>query len=305
MNSSARSQPCGLASEARAVVPEAEPSATFGLRDLLDQNPVVGGMRAGPKRFWTGREEKILRASYPRDGLAGCVPQLPGRSASSIYQRARILGLVSPRTNEAVPRQRYTSSDAIDAVIRRVYQATPSKGDIGRLARTVNRPRWWVSKRGAALGLAAPRFKSPRWSEAENEIVEAMAHRHPRTIRLALKRAGFERTETAITVQRKRLGASTEDPDHFTARGLAAVMGVDSKGVTAWIVKGWLRAKRRGTARVGVQGGDEWWIHRRDVRQFIVENVAAVDIRKVDKFWFVDLLSDVTLRQPNTFREAV
>jgi hypothetical protein len=27
------------------------------------------------------------------------------------------------------------------------------------------------------------------------------------------------------------------------------------------------------------------------IRQFIVENIALIDIRKVDKFWFVDLLA--------------
>jgi hypothetical protein len=28
-----------------------------------------------------------------------------------------------------------------------------------------------------------------------------------------------------------------------------------------------------------------------DIARFVVDNVAAVDIRKVDKFWFVDLLA--------------
>lgn len=274
------------------------------LRDQLDENACVGPMRSGAKRFWTGREEKLLRQHYPAGGINACLPVLTGRSASSIYQRAGQLGLRSPKTPVDFRRQRWTSSDAIDAVIRRTYQATPTKGDILRLAKTVGRPRWWVSKRAAALGLVTPRFKAPPWTEAEIELIEGRAHQSPATLRRALKALGYARTETAITVQLKRLGASREDPDHFTARGLASVMGVDVKGVTTWIAKGWLRAKRRGTERVEAQGGDLWWIHRRDVRAFIVENVAAVDLRKVDKFWLVDLLTDGSLRQPSALRAA-
>lgn len=270
---------------------------SLSIRDALDDNLCVGPMREGARRFWTGREEKLLRQHYPAGGLNACLPVLAGRSASSIYQRAGQLGLRSPVA--PAERQNWTGSEAIDAVIRRAYQTTPTKGDVQRLAKTVGRPRWWVSKRASALGLVTPRFKAPRWTEAENELIESMAHRNPATIRRALKARGYERTETAIIVQLKRLGATREDPDHFTGCGLASVMGVDAKTVSGWIVKGWLRAKRRGTERVTAQGGDEWWIHRRDVRSFIVENVAAVDLRKVDKFWFVDLLADSTARAPD------
>jgi hypothetical protein len=101
----------------------------------------------------------------------------------------------------------------------------------------------------------------------------------------------FVRTETAIAVRLKRIGASTEDPDHYTARGLAALFGVDTKVVTGWIEKGWLIAQRRGTARTDQQGGDQWWIHRDQVRRFVTESVAVIDVRKLDKVWFVELLA--------------
>jgi hypothetical protein len=42
---------------------------------------------------------------------------------------------------------------------------------------------------------------------------------------------------------------------------------------------------------VAANGGDEYWIHRHDVRAFVVANVAAVDLRKVEKFWFVEMLA--------------
>lgn len=267
------------------------------LRELLDANPMVGEAKPTSRRFWTGREHMILRNHYPQEGLAGCVQRLPGRTASSIYQQARILGLVSPAAGrQRGPRQSWPTSDAIDAVIRQNYPRATHKNDVLKLARTVGRPRWWVTRRARALGLVAPRFREPPWTPEEEDLILEQAHRSLGYLRSALKRMGHNRSETAIAVKLKRLGADRTDPDHFTGRQLAEVMGVDSKTVTRWIVNGWLKAKRRGTERTEVQGGDQWWIHRRDVRAFIIGNVAAVDIRKVEKHWFVDLLAGVSER---------
>lgn len=265
-----------------------------GIREVLDQNLVIGEPRSGPRRFWTGREEKILRKHYPDVGVPGCLALLPGRSASSIYNHANQLGLRASAARRKIGNDRWSVNEQIDRVIRDVYQRKPTNGDIKKLAQTVGRPRWWVSKRAQKLGLTAPRFREPEWSEAEIDIIAERAHKSPKTIRKYLANKGFERTETAIIVKLKRLGQSTgreADPNHYTATHTAGLFGVDTKTVTRWIDKGWLKAKRRGTERTAQQGGDEWWIHRRDIRRFIIENTAAVDIRKVEKFWFVDLLA--------------
>ena len=34
----------------------------------------------------------------------------------------------------------------------------------------------------------------------------------------------------------------------------------------------------------------QWWIKRKHVRDFVAESIGIIDIRKVDKVWFVDLL---------------
>lgn len=242
------------------------------------------------RRYWTTGEERALRTLYPTGGSAAVKAAVPGRTLRSIYNRARALGLVAP--GQPAIRQRWSSSPQIDEAIRRVYQGTPSDGAIDHLAMSCARPRWWVSRRAAALGFVAPRFKDPEWTPAELEIVEAMAHRSSISIVRALARKGYRRTATAITVKLKRLGTDRTDPDHYTATTLAGMMGVDATTVSGWIEKGWLAAKRRGTARTPVQGGDMWWISRRAVRRFVVENTARVDLRKVEKFWFVDLLTD-------------
>ena len=263
------------------------------LRDLLDANPVVGERRTGSKSPWTGREVKALREAYPAHGLAGCLPLLPGRSATAIYQQARNEGLVSPKAaSEAFPRQRWATSEAIDAVIRRAYLAAPTRKGIGACAAAVGRPRWWVSRRATQLGLVVPREKETPWSEVELDVLRGREGDHPNSIKKALKVRGFSRTETAIVVKLKRLGLSTavDDPHCHNARDLGLLMGVDGKTVARWIEKGWLKARMVGEASATRAEGNHWSIHRRDVRRFIIENAGAVDLRRVDKVWFIELL---------------
>jgi hypothetical protein len=58
--------------------------------------------------------------------------------------------------------------------------------------------------------------------------------------------------------------------------------------VTSWIARGLINVNRCGTGRASAQGGDQYWIRVRDVRAFIIDNAAAVGIRKVDKFWLIN-----------------
>lgn len=245
---------------------------------------------AKPKRKeWTNREEKILREHFQTGGAPACLEHLPDRTESSIYQHANAMGLRSEKQTKE--RQRWTTNEHIDAVIRRVYQSDKlHTGVVTKLAKTLGRPTWWVKKRAAALGHATPRFKEPKWSSEETELLEANAYKSPDRIRLIFKKRGFTRTTTAIVVKMKRLECDRTDLDHYTATALSNLFGIDAKVVTGWIAKGWLKAKRRGTDRVNIQGGDMWWIHRKDIRTFVIDNVAAVDFRKVDKFWLTDLL---------------
>ena len=239
--------------------------------------------------FWTAREEKVLRENYPGKGLGGCIALLPGRSPSSIYQRAGKLGLRAPNM-PPTKRPSWTSSKFIDDAIRRCYQA-PTNDGVNKCARSIGRPLWWVSKRAVTLGLVAPRFREPAWSEPEDGIVEANSCRALRTIRNALARAGFTRTETAIRTRINRLGASRIDPNGMSSREAGRLMGEDSHKIVLWISEGWLKARRQGTERTEAQGGDLWKIKRGDLYQFIVDNAAQVDLRKVDKFWFIDLMA--------------
>lgn len=266
------------------------------LHELLDHAFVVGEIRTGTRRFWTNREIRLVREIYPTSGLPGCIPLLPGRTAGSIYQRACQLKLASPMERDrqqGVPRQKWTSNEHIDGAIRRGVSQATSKGDMLRLAQSLNRPRYWVSQQAAKLGCVPPRFKEPPWTQAELDIIANAAHLDPKTLKKHLARAGFQRTATAVVVKLKRLGADRTDPHHCTANALATLMGVDRKTVCDWITKGWLAADRRGNQQFveHEHERDHHWIRYTAVRRFIVDHPAHVDIRKVDKFWFIDLLA--------------
>ena len=73
----------------------------------------------------------------------------------------------------------------------------------------------------------------------------------------------------------------------YSASGLANIMGIDDHTIANWIAKGLLKATRKDSDCKN----STYQILPKDVRDFIKSNVAIVDLRKVDKFWLVDLLT--------------
>ena len=275
-----------------------------GITALLDRNPMVGEPKAASRRFWTNKEERTLRDTYPAGGVEACVLMLPGRSA--IYNHVGKLDLRAPRSRGAdIPKDRWKTSPGIDAMIARQYPQCTKRRDVAKLAADVARPRWWVTKRARALNLMAPRFKQPDWSEREIALLYEHGHKSPERVSAIFRGKGLKRSATAINVKMKRLRVSRIDPDHFNANTLSMCFNVDRGTIEAWISRGHLKAGRRGTRRVAQQGGDQWWIHRRDVRQFVIDHTATVDFRKVDKEWLVSLLTDPDLaRKPKRSASA-
>jgi hypothetical protein len=240
-------------------------------------------------KFWTTKENAVLRARYPTGGAVACAPKLRGRSPLAIAQHAYALGI----KGQYNPRLLYVATPAIDAQITAVFTDLTGRGQVAALAKRLKVPRWWISTQATRLCLKAPRFKEPAWSAEELAIAQAHAHQHVGTIQKHLARAGYRRSETGIVVKLKRNGGTGRalDPDNYSATALAKLFNIDGHSVAAWVDKGWLQARMRGTKRGKKQGGDEHVIHRNAVRQFIIDNVHAVDFRKVDKFWLVEILT--------------
>jgi len=197
--------------------------------------------------------------------------------------------------------RRWIFTPEMDAEISTLYQERVRmgwkkdryKGPVKKLAEKFGMPRWRVSSRARKLGVIPVQKKEPVWSETELWILNQCAHRSPAVIQKYLKRAGHQRTQLGINLKMKRLHLSRATMNGYTSRSLAGLFGIDDHGVMRWIKKGWLTAQKRGTARTEAQGGDEWFIRPEWVKEFIIKNVAVIDFRKVDKYWVVEMLTEV------------
>jgi hypothetical protein len=192
-------------------------------------------------------------------------------------------------------RPRSTFTPAMDAAILRVYREIKPRDwrapAIRNLARALGLPRWRVSHRARELGAYQPRIKELPWSSRELHILELNAHYTAKTIQEKLKASGFIRSFNGIHVKLVRMRFKKQCVKG-SARVVAECFGVDPSTVAdQWIRQGLLKASRRGTDRTSQQGGDEWLIKEKDIKAFIINNIGIIDLRKVDKFWFVAILA--------------
>lgn len=237
------------------------------------------------KDHWSERELAVLREHYPTGGASKCAEYLPSRTLGAIGWRARTMRLPKPPFKKHAPA--FTSTPHIDATIKRFYQLNPKKGGLSKLAHQIGRPVAWCSRRAGDLGIQRPRFPSVEWTEREIELLRVNAWRTPGAIARILRRHGFHRSPNAVNLKLCRLRCDRTSDDMYTAFGLAELFGVDKSVVTAWIRKGWLKANKRGSEHPQAS----YAIHHRDVRRFVIENAGAIDIRCVEKHWFIDLLA--------------
>lgn len=188
--------------------------------------------------------------------------------------------------------RKYRANDRIDAIIREAYRRRLEQNDRGatRWAEIkTGWPKFMISRRGAELGLA--RTKEPNWSPTELAILEETAHLGPEAVQRSLAKRGFARSRTAVLLKRKRLRL-TAQLDGYCGNALAELFGVDSHRVYRWIAHGMLAAERRGTDRSHKQGGDTYWIRRQDVHAFVMQHPDEYDLRKVEKWWFLSLITE-------------
>ncbi len=193
--------------------------------------------------------------------------------------------------NSVVHKWKYRPTGQIDARIRDAYLRL-RLGDRSALKALAWQLGWTpsaVCKRGAELGLA--RVKERLWSEQEERVLARFGHLAPSGMQRKLAEAGFARSVTAIQVKvnRNRIKSNLEG---YSACQLADALGVEAKKVVRWIQQGVLKAERRGTGRLPQQGGDTWWISDASVRRFVLRYPGEIDLARVEKIWFLSLLTN-------------
>lgn len=263
------------------------------LRTYLDSSPLPAPGGRNRRYFWTTTEVSLLRQNWTALGIRGCAALLPGRSAQAIYSRAGALGLRAPEhARTGFRRRRLPNSAHMDDAIRACWATGPRRGEVRKLAAATGRSRDWLKRRAMTLGLSRLREKGLPWTAEEREFVAARAAQSSISISRAMRKRGWSRTATAVTVQLKRMHASRRDVDLMSARQVGLALGIDSHVVRRWVEKYGLAAERRGTARTEKQGGDEWVISRRALRNWIADHAATVNLGKIsDPEWFIDLMA--------------
>ncbi len=187
-----------------------------------------------------------------------------------------------------MPKKKWFWDDITDGLLRRMYEPTVG-GRSQAIAARLKVPRWAVNRRASALGLSRP--KERPWLPDDEAYLESNFH-HVSVKALARR---FGRSPTAIKLKAKRLGLRKRE-DAYTACSLAEALGVDPHWVLARIRSGKLRASHRQTERKPEQGGDSWLITDEAVIDLIRDHPYDIDLRKVDSFWFMDLISPLLQR---------
>jgi len=174
--------------------------------------------------------------------------------------------------------------------IRETYVNGTGQCEVKELAEKLKVPRWKVTRYAQAQGWIARQRHEPYWSETELEALQKLARYSPGIIQRKLREKGIRRSVNGIVIKLRRMNMRQNIPGH-SARDVARCFGVEMKAITRAINLGYLKATRRGTARTERQGGDMWYILDKNIRKYVFEYLNEIDLRKVDKYWFVDLIA--------------
>lgn len=184
---------------------------------------------------------------------------------------------------------RYVVAERWLPVIRDLYAKGVGQGEVSALAAKIGVPRTKITNIARENGWIQRKRSADYkyyWSEEELAIVAALPDHSAQAVHKRLKKAGFVRSVSAVEVKRTELRV-VQNRKSMSAYELALCLGLHHKTVTRMIHLGRLSAKRR----PGYFGPTASYMLRpRDVRNFILENLPEIDLSKVDRYWFVDLL---------------
>lgn len=237
-------------------------------------------------KSWTEEENDILREFYPKGGSQAAASHLPvSRTLDAIKRQAQRLGV---KASGYLKYADQADSEFVDAAIRRAV-LSGKRGALKKLEQTTNRSRGWLTWRAMRLGLL-PERKRTVWTAEEDALLESLSGRTAETIARIFKAKGFARSPRAIYVRLYKKGLDNSDPDTHTASDLARLFGISRNVIDRWLTKGWLKAER---GRLSPRPGNPvfWRIRRENVKRFVRDYPGEIDLRKVDSYWFIELLA--------------
>jgi len=165
---------------------------------------------------------------------------------------------------------------------------TDSKPRVLNLAKKFNVPRWAIYQRALKIGAITSSHQKRPWTGGEVSILEKYARYEPQTIRNKLKKAGYERSIASIVLKRKRM-RFLSNLKGMSACLCAEFLGVDLHWVLNHINTGSLKAE---VIRRDREGKVNYFIREKELRKFIIINPELIDLRKVEKYYFIELVAN-------------
>lgn len=184
---------------------------------------------------------------------------------------------------------KYIFTPEMDQEILYTYSInTDSRPRIINLAKKFRMPRWAIYQRALKIGaMKSPHQKKP-WTEEEISILEKHARYEPLTIMKRLEKAGYQRSIASIVLKRKRMRLLSNGKG-MSACLCAEFLGIDLHWVLNNIRQGLLKAE---IIRRDREGKANYYIKETDLRKFIVNNPDLVDLRRVEKYYFIELVAN-------------
>lgn len=193
-------------------------------------------------------------------------------------------------TGQRAPRmgcihQKYVLDEPSRKLIEAVY-ANPEYGtvtqSINYLQKKLGFSRASIRDYARQLGLCQDR--EFRWTEQDLLVIEQYhempLHKRPSVKSLAQQ---LGRSEGAVLAKLKRF-RYYRTGESYSVRGLADVLGCDYHKVEHWIKQGWLEASWENEKQ------HQRYITPENARWFILSYRQEIDLRRVDRDWFFDLL---------------
>lgn len=190
---------------------------------------------------------------------------------------------------------KYELTPEIEKRLSELYElGILSKKNISKfsaLARETGVPKFQLTRWARELGFVT--IGERIWTEEEIKLLDEIGYLSVYTIWKKFREHGFNRTETAIKVMRKRRLVHQASP-YFSVNAVAKLFGVDSHLVRGWTVKGLLRFVLKGVRQNEASSkprGDVRLIHKDWIYDFIVNHPHVFNIRKVDQLWFLHIVT--------------
>ena len=184
---------------------------------------------------------------------------------------------------------KYFFTPEMDKEIHYTYSVnTDGKPRVINLAKKFNMPRWAVYQRALKIGAVNSSHQKKPWSEEEVRTLRKYSRYEPQTIKKKLKKAGYERSMASIVLKRKRM-RFLSNLKGMSAGLCAEFLGVDLHRVLNYINTGSLKAQVRRRDR---EGKSNYFIREKDLRNFIITNPDRIDLRRVEKYYFIELVAN-------------